>query len=79
MIHAEFFNGQESYVLLNHKKIFYSKATMTLILGEELTNLMLDFGRKFNQFNLSDFEIGLLCAVRLTSPGKCYLIIILKL
>lgn len=68
MIHAEFLTGQESYVLLNHKKIFYSKDTMTLILGEELTNLMLDFGRKFNQFNLSDFEIGLLCAVRLTSP-----------
>lgn len=61
-------NPSESYVLLNNKPIFYSKATMTVFLGEELTMLMLNFGKKFSEFKLTDFEIGLLCAIRLTNP-----------
>ncbi|XP_071122860.1 uncharacterized protein [Mytilus edulis] len=68
MINSEFLCENESYVLLNNTKVFYSKATMKMILGEELTTLMLDFGRKFSQYNLSDTEIGLLCAIRLTNP-----------
>ncbi|XP_063417104.1 uncharacterized protein LOC134699436 [Mytilus trossulus] len=68
MINSEFLCENESYVLLNNTKVFYSKATMKMILGEELTTLMLDFGRKFSQYNLSDTEIGLLSAIRLTNP-----------
>jgi len=65
---AEFFQDKESYLIIGDG-IFYSRATMCVIMNEIVVNKMFDFAEKLNSLKLTDFEIAVLCAIQLTTAG----------
>ena len=47
----------------------YSQETMRKILNDDIVNKLFEFANRFNNLELTDMEIAILCATRLTSTG----------
>lgn len=48
---------------------FYSQLTMRKILNDDMVDKIFLFANQFNKLELTDMEIAILCAARLTSSG----------
>ncbi|XP_060072442.1 uncharacterized protein LOC132552296 [Ylistrum balloti] len=66
---SEFFIDEESYIILK-EGFFYSRLTMTELMNASIVNKMFLFTKKLNKLDLSDFELGVLCAVQLLTADE---------
>lgn len=62
---AEYFSESAVNIITISGEI-YSRRAMEKILNREITTLLMSFASQFNNLHLSDLEIAILCAVRLT-------------
>ncbi|KAL3842429.1 hypothetical protein ACJMK2_020447 [Sinanodonta woodiana] len=67
---AEFFRENGDVCLLLGKNIVYNRFAMCKILNEYIVNTMFKFANEFNNFKLTDLEVGILCAVQLTQADN---------
>ena len=65
---SEYFFDNEVNIILYSGDI-YSRKPMEKILNKEMVNTLFDFANQFNSLHLSDLEVTILCAVRLTCSG----------
>ena len=66
---AEYFSENAVNIITLSGEI-YSRKAMEKILNKEITTTLMNFASQFNKLNLSDLEIAILCAVRLTCSGR---------
>ncbi|XP_033753269.1 uncharacterized protein LOC117336751 [Pecten maximus] len=66
---SEFFIDDESYIVIGDG-LFYSRSTMTKIMNTSIVHKMFLFAKKLNSLALSEFELGVLCAVQLLTEDE---------
>ncbi|XP_052261103.1 uncharacterized protein LOC127865174 isoform X2 [Dreissena polymorpha] len=64
--YAEYFQNGKSYWILPTGEI-YSAPAMRKILNDRIVDTVMTFSDQFNALNLTDLEIAILCAIRLTA------------
>jgi hypothetical protein len=52
----------------------YSRRAMRKILNDNMVNKLFEFANQFNSLKLTDLEIAILCATRLTATGMFYIL-----
>lgn len=65
--HSEYFKNGVSMMFLATGEI-YSEKAMRKILNDDMVDTIFKFAEKFNGLQLTDMEVAILCAARLTAP-----------
>ncbi|XP_060574680.1 uncharacterized protein LOC132732304 isoform X1 [Ruditapes philippinarum] len=66
---AEYFEDDVSYLIMESGEI-YSRRAMRKILNDNMVNKLFEFANQFNSLKLTDLEIAILCATRLTATDE---------
>ncbi|XP_045216476.2 uncharacterized protein LOC123566440 [Mercenaria mercenaria] len=64
--HSEYMQRGESYMILKTGEI-YSQKAMRKILNDHMVDTIFEFANEFNSLELTDLEVAVLCAARLTA------------